>query len=150
MSAITKHQLANIAPFLKRAEQIRDTLTVLLSGVNAARNEGNHRNEVDVIKAVVADFFDVPASRFTGSRGKDRISSARMVAMFFSSELTDGGVVAIGEAFGRNHTTVSHARHAVRNRIETDQKFEKSIVQLREKIKIRLEKISAADVPEAR
>lgn len=55
----------------------------------------------------------------TARRRTRRISEARQMAMFLAYRMTDCSFPAIGEMFGRDHTTVLHADRRVVERMTT-------------------------------
>lgn len=64
----------------------------------------------DLIKSVVAQFYNLKVEDFESKRRTRSISFPRQVAMFLCRELTDMSLPKIGEEFGgRDHTTVIHA-----------------------------------------
>lgn len=64
----------------------------------------------DLIKSIVAQFYNLKVEDFESKRRTRSISFPRQVAMFLCRELTDMSLPKIGEEFGgRDHTTVIHA-----------------------------------------
>lgn len=64
----------------------------------------------DLIKSIVAQFYNLKVEDFESKRRTRSISFPRQVAMYLCRELTDMSLPKIGEEFGgRDHTTVIHA-----------------------------------------
>jgi len=67
-------------------------------------------DKITVIKRIVSEKCDVPMSCFYQvSRGKEKISWARQLAMYLCYELRLGTQDEIGKIFNRDHGTVIHA-----------------------------------------
>lgn len=67
-----------------------------------------------VIMAVIAEYFDTTVEELRGP-GKTRpLAQSRQIAMYLCRELTDLSLPKIGQAFGRDHTTVMYADRKIR------------------------------------
>lgn len=67
-----------------------------------------------VIMAVIAEYFDTSVEELRGP-GKTRpLAQSRQIAMYLCRELTDLSLPKIGQAFGRDHTTVMYAERKIR------------------------------------
>jgi chromosomal replication initiator protein len=83
--------------------------------------EGRFTVSIEVIQKKVAEHFDIRLADMTSKRRPENIAFPRQIAMYFSRQLTDSSLNAIGEAFGgRDHGTVLHACRLVKNRMEVD------------------------------
>jgi chromosomal replication initiator protein len=66
------------------------------------------------IMAVIAEYFDTTVEELRGP-GKTRpLAQSRQIAMYLCRELTDLSLPKIGQAFGRDHTTVMYAERKIR------------------------------------
>ncbi len=87
----------------------------------------------DLIKSVVAQFYNLKVEDFESKRRTRSISFPRQVAMYLCRELTDMSLPKIGEEFGgRDHTTVIHAYEKILRDRATDAQFK---IQLEKLIK---------------
>ena len=67
-----------------------------------------------IIMAATAEYFEITVEELRGP-GKTRpLAQARQVAMYLCRELTDLSLPKIGQAFGRDHTTVMYAERKIR------------------------------------
>ncbi|HET9875011.1 MAG TPA: chromosomal replication initiator protein DnaA [Mycobacterium sp.] len=67
------------------------------------------------IMAAIAEYFDTTVEELRGP-GKTRpLAQSRQIAMYLCRELTDLSLPKIGQAFGRDHTTVMYAERKIRN-----------------------------------
>ena len=83
--------------------------------------EGRFTVSIEVIQKKVAEHFDIRLADMTSKRRPENIAFPRQIAMYFSRQLTESSLNAIGEAFGgRDHGTVLHACRLVKNRMEVD------------------------------
>lgn len=71
------------------------------------------RASVADIQRVVADHFDLTLDQLLSSSRESRLAAPRQMAMYLSCELTDDSLPVIAGAFGRNHSTVVHARDKI-------------------------------------
>lgn len=87
---------------------------------------------IDMIKDVVAQHYNVQISDFDSKRRTRSITYPRQVAMYLSRELTDLSLPKIGEGFGgRDHTTVIHAYDKISHDINENSDLKEIILQLR-------------------
>jgi chromosomal replication initiator protein len=83
--------------------------------------EGHHAISIESIQKKVAEHFDLRLADMTSRRRPENIAFPRQIAMFFSRQMTDSSLDAIGEAFGgRDHGTVLHACRLVQDRMTVD------------------------------
>jgi len=71
---------------------------------------------ISEIKEAVREYYGLTEEQFLNPSSARRYSGPRQVAMWFASWMTDKSYPQIGKAFGRDHTTVIHARKAVEAR----------------------------------
>jgi hypothetical protein len=82
----------------------------------AARPPGGKTACRRVAACVMDDFGLEPGCLMAASRGSPRISLARQVAMYLCHVALAMSFEAIGRAFGRDRTTVSHACKVIEDR----------------------------------
>lgn len=75
------------------------------------------------IIAACARIWDVPVETIHSVRRDRRYAWPRQVAMFLSRELGHHSLIALGRAFGRDHSTVLYAVRVVRARCHADPDF---------------------------
>lgn len=85
---------------------------------------------IDNIQRTVADYFNVRVADLNSARRTRSIARPRQIAMSLCKELTRHSFPEIGNAFGRDHTTVMHAVKQVRKLRETDTKIDDAYQQL--------------------
>ena len=110
-------------------DQVENLLRELL------HEEGHHGISIEAIQKKVAEHFDIRLADMTGKRRPENIAFPRQVAMFFSRQMTDHSLNAIGEAFGgRDHGTVMHACRIVEERMEVDSHVRQVVSHLEMKL----------------
>jgi chromosomal replication initiator protein len=67
------------------------------------------------IMAATAEYFDVTVDDLRGPGKTRALAQSRQIAMYLCRELTDLSLPKIGQAFGRDHTTVMYAERKIRN-----------------------------------
>ncbi len=93
------------------------------------------RINVDTIKAIVAEKYNMDKKDFKSPRKTEAIAFPRQIAMFLACALTDMSLPEIGEVFNRDHTTVMFARDKIKQMIQTDPYFNELINLLINKIR---------------
>jgi len=68
-----------------------------------------------VIMAATADYFDTSVEELRGPGKTRALAQSRQIAMYLCRELTDLSLPKIGQAFGRDHTTVMYAQRKILN-----------------------------------
>ena len=66
------------------------------------------------IMAATAEYFDTTVEELRGPGKTRSLAQARQIAMYLCRELTDLSLPKIGQAFGRDHTTVMYAERKIR------------------------------------
>ena len=64
------------------------------------------------IMAATAEYFDTTVEELRGPGKTRALAQSRQIAMYLCRELTDLSLPKIGQAFGRDHTTVMYAQNA--------------------------------------
>ena len=68
-----------------------------------------------VIMAATAEYFDTTVEELRGPGKTRALAQSRQIAMYLCRELTDLSLPKIGQAFGRDHTTVMYAQRKILN-----------------------------------
>jgi chromosomal replication initiator protein len=68
-----------------------------------------------VIMAATAEYFDTSVEELRGPGKTRALAQSRQIAMYLCRELTDLSLPKIGQAFGRDHTTVMYAQRKILN-----------------------------------
>ena len=67
-----------------------------------------------VIMAATAEYFETTVEELRGTGKTRALAQSRQIAMYLCRELTDLSLPKIGQAFGRDHTTVMYAEKKIR------------------------------------
>lgn len=67
------------------------------------------------IMAATAEYFETTIEELRGPGKTRALAQSRQIAMYLCRELTDLSLPRIGEAFGRDHTTVMYAERKIRD-----------------------------------
>lgn len=96
----------------------------------------NCQREVDLVKRVVCEYFQISEKDLINSRREQKIVRPRQLAMYLCKEMIPGIRYAeIGEQFGkRDHTTVMHACQKVETNLD-DEFYKTSLDNIRERLK---------------
>jgi chromosomal replication initiator protein len=68
---------------------------------------------IDVVIATVADHFDLSIEQLLSADRSRNVAGPRQIAMYLACELSGQSLKSVAKAFGRDHSTVSHAREKV-------------------------------------
>ena len=103
---------------------------------DSLEKEEEKRITIDLIQKVVAAHFDLHIADMKAQKRTKAIAFPRQIAMYLSRNLTDSSLPEIGENFGgRDHTTVMHGYDKIKERLEKDPDFGKTIERLIKEIK---------------
>ena len=91
--------------------------------------------DVEAIQSAVSDFFHIRLGDMKSKKRTQHIAFCRQVAMYLCRKLTDSSFPAIGEKFGRDHSTVIHAHNLIARRVAADSAFRHSIEKLERSLK---------------
>ena len=91
--------------------------------------------DVEAIQKTVSDFFHIRLAELKSKKRTQHIAFCRQVAMYLCRKLTDSSFPAIGDAFGRDHSTVIHACNLIARRIGNDSAFRFSIEKVERELK---------------
>lgn len=87
-----------------------------------------------IIKEIISEYFDLRIEELNAKKRNKSIVYPRQIAMYLCRELTDLSLPKIGDAFGRDHTTIMHAHDKINNELQIDATLKKTIEELKEKI----------------
>lgn len=118
-----------------RAQPTIDVVKDIIKDHITPGDQDESRISIDIIKAAVAEKYNIELKDFKSPRKTEAIAFPRQVAMYLSCDLTEKSLPEIGEAFNRDHTTVMFARDKIRQMVLTDPYFNEVINQLVSKIK---------------
>ena len=91
--------------------------------------------DVEAIQRTVSDFFHIRLADLKSKKRTQHIAFCRQVAMYLCRKLTDCSFPAIGEHFGRDHSTVIHAYNLIARRVSSDSAFRMSIEKIERELK---------------
>ncbi len=93
--------------------------------------EGHRAISIERIQKKVAEHFELRLADMISKRRPENVAFPRQIAMFFSRQMTDSSLNAIGEAFGgRDHGTVLHACRLVKDRMAVDSRVRDMVSHL--------------------
>ncbi len=97
----------------------------------------NHeaKPDVEMIQKTVAEFFHIRLADLKSKKRTQHIAFCRQVAMYLCRKLTSSSFPVIGEAFGRDHSTVIHAFNLIQRRVTNDSAFRLSIEKIERELK---------------
>lgn len=130
--------LKNIS-LIAKGKQV-DTITVDLVN-EAIRSIKQTTTSISVITITaiqeqVSQFYGVTIKELQGTKRVQNIVLARQVAMFLARELTDFSLPKIGKEFGgRDHSTVLHAYHKIKDTVATDDSLRIEIETIKKKLR---------------
>ncbi len=88
-------------------------------------------NKIDQIKRMVCKHFGVSRESLESNSRKRTVVRPRQIGMYLSRRYTTYSFPQIGQRFGgRDHTTILHAFHKVRELIEKDAKLAADVANL--------------------
>ena len=86
------------------------------------------------IQTVVADYYQTSVQDMTSKRRDKQIVFPRQVAMFLIRDETPSSLPAIGQAFGRDHTTALHSIDKIANELKEDEHLADDVRTLRRRL----------------
>jgi chromosomal replication initiator protein len=89
------------------------------------------------IMAATAEYFDTTVEELRGPGKTRALAQSRQIAMYLCRELTDLSLPKIGQAFGRDHTTVMYAERKVRGEMAERREVFDHVKQLTTRIRQR-------------
>jgi chromosomal replication initiator protein len=89
---------------------------------------------IDNIKRTVANYYNIRVSDLNSPRRTRSLARPRQVAMALAKELTQHSLPEIGEAFGKDHTTVLHACRKIAELREGEVKYREDYENLQRQL----------------
>lgn len=89
------------------------------------------------IMAVTADYFEISVEELRGPGKTRALAQSRQIAMYLCRELTDLSLPKIGQAFGRDHTTVMYAEKKIRSEMAQRREVFDHVTELTTRIRQR-------------
>lgn len=89
------------------------------------------------IMAATAEYFDTTVEELRGPGKTRALAQSRQIAMYLCRELTDLSLPKIGQAFGRDHTTVMYAERKVRGEMAERREVFDNVKELTTRIRQR-------------
>ena len=93
---------------------------------------GTTQISIATIMAATAEYFETTVEELRGPGKTRAVALSRQIAMYLCRELTDLSLPRIGQAFGRDHTTVMHGVRVIAELREADpeiaQDYEKLLI----------------------
>ena len=88
----------------------------------------------DVIIKAVSTYYSVSVDDIKSQKRKREIALPRQVAMYLTREMTPLSLPAIGDVFGRDHTTVMHSCDKIAEMVRTSSEMSAAIADLKKDI----------------
>jgi chromosomal replication initiator protein len=89
------------------------------------------------IMAVTAEYFQITVEELRGPGKTRALAQSRQIAMYLCRELTDLSLPRIGQAFGRDHTTVMYAEKKIRGEMAERREIFDHVTELTPRIRQR-------------
>ncbi|WP_231946493.1 chromosomal replication initiator protein DnaA [Auraticoccus monumenti] len=96
---------------------------------------GEAEISITTIIATTAAYFDLTIDEVCGGSRTQQLVQARQIAMYLCRELTDMSLPKIGQAFGRDHTTVMHADRKIRTQMAERRSTYNHVTEVTNRIK---------------
>ena len=81
----------------------------------------------DTIIDCVCEYFNLKREELLGKKRNKEIVEPRQICMYIISQILDMPLLAIGQIFGRDHTTVIHARDKITQLIEENSRIKVAV-----------------------
>jgi len=98
-------------------------------------NPDDNEITVSLIMSQCAVYFGVTIEQMGSSERSHNVVEARQIAMYLCRELTDLSLPKIGQAFGRDHTTVMHANKKISKLMKEKRETFNHVSELTNRIK---------------
>ncbi len=85
---------------------------------------------LDMVAHVVSDSYGVPIEALMARGRTFRVAFARQVAMYVGYKVSGMTMTEVGNYFGREYTTVSHAYNRVKEIMDRDECISKDVTKL--------------------
>ena len=91
----------------------------------------------EMITEAVAEMYGVSSEDIFSAKRNRTIVEPRQIAIYLTREMTSMSTLALGKAFGRDHSTIMHACDKVASSLATSPELERKLSQLKDRIKDR-------------
>jgi chromosomal replication initiator protein len=98
---------------------------------------GTIQISASMIMAATAEYFDTTVEELRGPGKTRTLAQSRQIAMYLCRELTDLSLPKIGQAFGRDHTTVMYAQRKILGEMAHKREIFDHVKELTNKIRQR-------------
>ncbi|MCH5161324.1 MAG: chromosomal replication initiator protein DnaA [Clostridiales bacterium] len=113
--------------FMSKLYERRVDLAICQEALNDYRVQECDEITADEIIDCTCRYFNVAKSDVIGKKKNKEIVEPRQIAMYIINELVPLPLEKIGECFGREHTTVIHARDKISGLIASDSKVKTAV-----------------------
>ena len=97
--------------------------------------EDKSRLTVEKIISEVCSYYNLPRDAIIGSKRNKEIADARHICIYLISELLNMPLATIGrEIFGRDHTTIMHARNKIADSLGVNDRITQDVNNLKQKL----------------
>jgi chromosomal replication initiator protein len=122
---------------LAQATLIKKEITIELASemLNKLVNMAKKEITIDEIKKIVCEYYELTLDKLLSNTRKREIILPRQIAMYLSKNHTKYSSAQIGDQIGgKDHTTVLHAWKTVKNLIDTNKAFKKTMEDLESRL----------------
>ncbi len=102
-------------------------------------SDSNKELNLDNLINICLDYYHIDRDLVTGKSRKRNIVIARQMIMYLAKQLTNYSFKEIGQALGRDHSTVIYSCNAMQDQIETIPAIRKDYEELRKKLEMTLQ-----------
>ncbi|MCH5162783.1 MAG: chromosomal replication initiator protein DnaA [Clostridiales bacterium] len=113
--------------FLAKLSNRRVDLAICREALNDYRVQAREEITADEIIDCTCRYFNVGKAEVVGKKKNKEIVEPRQIAIYLITELMTLPLMSIGELFGKEHTTIGHARDKIAAAITTDQKMRTAV-----------------------
>lgn len=115
-------------------ENAMASLESILPSERERNTEGSSRN-IELVKSVVASYFNINVKELSGSSRKQDIVYARSIAIYLIRTKYNVGLKKIGECLGnRDHATIAHAIDKIEYGIKNDECIQLDVKNIVDKL----------------
>ncbi|MDO5334538.1 MAG: chromosomal replication initiator protein DnaA [Coriobacteriia bacterium] len=103
---------------------------------NHFASDTSNKVTMDAIKDAICSFYGVSDKELTGPGRSKKIKLPRSVAIYLCREMLDCTFAAIGDGFGRAHSTIMHSYEVISEQINEDRNLREEVEAIREKLRV--------------
>lgn len=111
------------------------TLDIAREALQAIVVEDESKLDAGRIVDAVCKFYNIKKEELLARKRTKEIASARQVAMYLISDMLDMPLEAVGNIFGKDHSTVIYAKNRVSEDMAKNKKFATEINDIRQMVK---------------